>query len=117
MSRSVTLEKRENWFKFCTSNFMPNTPAQKRLRDAKAIRKEKLKVEQEKAAVEIEKRELQAQQRLLEEQQGRLQELSRAAWARARYGFDPGPIPDSVMEGIVRTFRGAASARDKNSQF
>jgi hypothetical protein len=86
MSRSVTLKKRENWLKFCTSNFMPKTPAQKLFQHSKAIRKRELRIKQ------------------------RVEEQSRAAEAMARLGFDPGPMPSWVVENISKAFGGTSRA-------
>jgi hypothetical protein len=105
MSRSVALKKRENWPKFCTSNFMPDTPAQKRLRAAKVLSKRELKLRQREAAAKIKERDL-------EERQCRLEEQSRAK-AMPRF---PGPMPSWVLDNISRAFRNAASARDESSQ-
>ena len=79
---------------------MPNTPAQKRLREAKAFSKRELKLrqlkgslEQREAAAEIRERELEANEQLLEEWRRRVEEQNRVAEAKARFGFDPGPMP------------------------
>jgi hypothetical protein len=87
---------------------MPNTPAQKRLRDAKALSKRELKLRQREAAAETKERELHAHEQLLEERQRGVEEQNRVAETMARLGFDPGPMPDWVAENIARAFGGTS---------